>query len=161
MTLGFVFQGVATKLCFRDKSRLKWRFWWAGVCSERVEITPHVWCGANFAAANMTQAASRRRKFPIGVSLRTCPADPHFFRPATMASCEQPTTAYSLWHCACSGTVHAVASSFAFHRWFTATHRSPRVQPMRRRLTTSIWSTQCKESCQRVAYVRFLNLIRA
>ena len=38
-----------------------------------------------------------------------------------------------------SGTVHAVASSFAFHRWFTATHRSPRAQPLRHRLTTSFF----------------------
>ena len=36
--LGFAFQGVASKLCFRDKSQLNWRFWWMGVCSERVEI---------------------------------------------------------------------------------------------------------------------------
>ena len=43
--LGFAFQGVASKLCFRDKSQLKWRFWWMGVCSERVEIIPNVWCG--------------------------------------------------------------------------------------------------------------------
>ena len=43
--LGFAFQGVASKLGFRDKSQLKWRFWWMGVCSERVEIIPHVWCG--------------------------------------------------------------------------------------------------------------------
>ena len=48
--LGFAFQGVASKLCFRDKSQLKWRFWWMGVCSERVEIIPNVWCGANFHA---------------------------------------------------------------------------------------------------------------
>ena len=46
--LGFAFQGVASKLCFRDKSQLKCRFWWMGVCSERVEIIPNVWCGANF-----------------------------------------------------------------------------------------------------------------
>ena len=38
--LGLAFQGVASKLCFRDKSQLKWRFWWMGVCSERVEIMP-------------------------------------------------------------------------------------------------------------------------
>ena len=44
--LGFAFQGVASKLCFRDKSQLKWRFWWMGVCSERVEAIPNVWCGA-------------------------------------------------------------------------------------------------------------------
>ena len=31
--LGFAFQGVASKLRFRDKSQLKWRFWWMGVCS--------------------------------------------------------------------------------------------------------------------------------
>ena len=41
--LGFAFQ----KLGFRDKSQLKWRFWWMAVCSERVEIIPNVWCGAN------------------------------------------------------------------------------------------------------------------
>ena len=40
--LGFAFQGVASKLCFRDKSQLKWRFWWMGVCSKRVEIIPNV-----------------------------------------------------------------------------------------------------------------------
>ena len=40
MPLGFAFQGVASKLCFRDRSQLKWRFWWMGVCSERVEIMP-------------------------------------------------------------------------------------------------------------------------
>ena len=51
--LGFAFQGVAPKLCFRDKSQLKWRFWWMGVCSERVEIIPNVWCGANFVEAHM------------------------------------------------------------------------------------------------------------
>ena len=47
------FQGVASKLCFRDTSQLKWRFWWMGVCSERVEIIPNVWCGANFVEAHM------------------------------------------------------------------------------------------------------------
>ena len=26
--LGFAFQGVTSKLCFRDKFQLKWRFWW-------------------------------------------------------------------------------------------------------------------------------------
>ena len=50
---GFAFQGVASKLCFRDKSQLKCRFWWMGVCSERVEIIPNVWCGANFVEAHM------------------------------------------------------------------------------------------------------------
>ena len=50
--LGFAFQGVASKLGFRDKSQLKWRFWWMGVCSERVEIIPNVWCGANFVEAH-------------------------------------------------------------------------------------------------------------
>ena len=40
--LGFVFQGVASKLCFREKSQLKWRFWWMGVCPERIEIIPNV-----------------------------------------------------------------------------------------------------------------------
>ena len=53
MPLGLAFQGVASKLCFRDKSQLKWRFWWMGVCSERVEIIPNVWCGANFVEAHM------------------------------------------------------------------------------------------------------------
>ena len=80
-----------------------------------------------------------------------------FFRSATMASCKQPTTAYSLWQCARSGTVHAVASSFAFHPWFPATHRSPRAQPMRHRLTTSFSSTQCKESCAVAAVYAALN----
>ena len=51
--LGFAFQGVASKLGFRDKSQLKWRFSWMGVCSERVEIIPNVWCGANFVEAHM------------------------------------------------------------------------------------------------------------
>ena len=51
--LGFAFQGVASKLGFRDKSQLKWRFWWMGVCSERVEIIPNEWCGANFVEAHM------------------------------------------------------------------------------------------------------------
>ena len=51
--LGFAFQGVASKLCFRDKSQLKWRFWWMGVCSERVEIILNVWCGANFVEAHV------------------------------------------------------------------------------------------------------------
>ena len=39
--LGFAFQGVASKLGFRNKSQLKWRFWWMGMCSERVEIIPN------------------------------------------------------------------------------------------------------------------------
>ena len=51
--LGFAFQGVASKLCFRDKSQLKWRFSWMGVCSERVEIILNVWCGANFVEAHV------------------------------------------------------------------------------------------------------------
>ena len=51
--LGFAFQGVASKLCFRDKSQLKCRFWTLGVRSERVEIIPNVWCGANFGEAHM------------------------------------------------------------------------------------------------------------
>ena len=51
--LGFAFQGVASKLCVRDKSQLKRRFWWMGVCSERIEIIPNVWCGANFVEAHM------------------------------------------------------------------------------------------------------------
>ena len=53
VSLGFAFQSVASKLGFRDKSQLKWRFWWMGVCSERVEIIPNVWCGANFVEAHM------------------------------------------------------------------------------------------------------------
>ena len=40
VTLGFAFQAVASKLCFRDKSQLKLRFWWMAVCSERVGIIP-------------------------------------------------------------------------------------------------------------------------
>ena len=40
--LRFALQGVASKLCFRDKSQLKWRFWWTGVCSERAEVIPNV-----------------------------------------------------------------------------------------------------------------------
>ena len=51
--LGFAVQGVASKLCFRDKSQLKFRFWWMGVCSEGVESIPNVWCGANFVEAHM------------------------------------------------------------------------------------------------------------
>ena len=51
--LGFAFQGVAWKLCFRDKSQLKWRFWWIGVCSHRIEIIPNVWCGAHFIEIHM------------------------------------------------------------------------------------------------------------
>ena len=54
VTLGLEFEDVATKLCFRDKSQLKWRFWWMGVCSERVKFIPNVWwCGANFVEAYM------------------------------------------------------------------------------------------------------------
>ena len=59
--LGFTFQGVASKLCFRDKSQLKWRFWWMGVCSERVEIIPNVWCGANFTCDDIVTFRGRRR----------------------------------------------------------------------------------------------------
>ena len=40
LNVAFAFQDVASKLCFRDKSQLKWQFWWMGVCSERVEIIP-------------------------------------------------------------------------------------------------------------------------
>ena len=53
MPLVFAFQGVASKLGFRDKSQLKCRFWWMGVCSERVEIIPNMWCGADFVEAYM------------------------------------------------------------------------------------------------------------
>ena len=53
VTLGFAFQGVASKLCFPDKSQLKWRVWWMGVCSERVDIIPNVWCGALFVAGTV------------------------------------------------------------------------------------------------------------
>ena len=45
--------GISSKLCFRDKSQVKWRFWWMGVCSARVEIIPNVWCGAHFVEAHM------------------------------------------------------------------------------------------------------------
>ena len=38
VTLGFALQAVASKLCFRDRSQLKWRSWWMGVCSERAQI---------------------------------------------------------------------------------------------------------------------------
>ena len=50
---GFAFQGVASKLCVRDKSQLKVRFWWMGVCSARVESIPNVWCGAHFVEAHI------------------------------------------------------------------------------------------------------------
>ena len=36
MPLGFAFQGVASKRCVRDKSQLKWRFWWIGSSGDRV-----------------------------------------------------------------------------------------------------------------------------
>ena len=48
--------GICVSGCgigFRDKSQLKWRFWLMGVCSERVEIIPNVWCGASFVGAHM------------------------------------------------------------------------------------------------------------
>ena len=51
--IGICVSGVVSKPCFRDKSQLKWGFWWMGVCSERVEIIPNVWCGANFVEAHM------------------------------------------------------------------------------------------------------------
>ena len=51
--LEFAFQGVASKLCFRDNSQVKWRFWWMGVCSARVETIPNVWCGAHFVEVHM------------------------------------------------------------------------------------------------------------
>ena len=51
--IGFAFQDIPAKLCFRDKSQLKWRFWWMGACSGRVEIIPNVWCGAIFVEAHM------------------------------------------------------------------------------------------------------------
>ena len=51
--LGFALQGVASKLCFRDKSQVKWRFWWMGVCSARGEIIPNVGCGVHFVEAHM------------------------------------------------------------------------------------------------------------
>ena len=44
--IGIGVQDVAPKLFL-------WRFWWTGVCSERVEIIPNVWCGANFVEAHM------------------------------------------------------------------------------------------------------------
>ena len=53
VTLGFAFQDVARKLCFRDKSQLKWPFWRMGVCSVFRKIIPSVWCGANFVEADM------------------------------------------------------------------------------------------------------------
>ena len=43
VTLGLAFQAVvASKLCFRDKLQLKCRFWWMGVCSERVSKYPYL-----------------------------------------------------------------------------------------------------------------------
>ena len=56
VTLGIAFQGVASKLCFRGKSQLTWRFWWMGVCSERVEVIPNVWCGASANFDNIAEA---------------------------------------------------------------------------------------------------------
>ena len=48
VTLGFTFEDVASKLCFRENLQLKLRFGgWE--CPERVEIIPNVWCGAHFA----------------------------------------------------------------------------------------------------------------
>ena len=46
--LGFAFQGVASKLCFRGASERD-----LGVCSERVETIPNVWRGANFVEAHL------------------------------------------------------------------------------------------------------------
>ena len=51
--IGICVQGVASKLCFRDKSQLKCKFCWMGVCSQRVAIIPNVWFGANFVEAHM------------------------------------------------------------------------------------------------------------
>ena len=51
--IGICVSGCCFALCFRDKSQLKGRFWWMGVCSERVGTIPNVWCGANFVEANM------------------------------------------------------------------------------------------------------------
>ena len=46
--------GRAIGICISEcRSQLKWRFWWMGVCSERVEIIPNVWCGVNFVEAHM------------------------------------------------------------------------------------------------------------
>ena len=43
--LGFAFQGMASKLCFRDKSQVKWRFWWMHVLSTgRNHSKRVVWC---------------------------------------------------------------------------------------------------------------------
>ena len=51
--IGICVSWCGIKLGFRDKSQLTWRFWWMGVCSERVETIPNVWCGANFVEAHM------------------------------------------------------------------------------------------------------------
>ena len=51
VTLGSAFEAIASKLCFRDKSELKWRFRWMGVRGDCVEIIPNVWRGAKFAEA--------------------------------------------------------------------------------------------------------------
>ena len=53
VTLGFAFEAVASKLCFRDKSQLKWRFWWRE-CAQNVSKTFQS-CAvvASFAEANM------------------------------------------------------------------------------------------------------------
>ena len=51
--IGICVSGCGIEACFRDKSQLKWRFGWMGVCSERVEIIPNVWCGANFVEAHV------------------------------------------------------------------------------------------------------------
>ena len=73
MTLGFgfAFQGVASKLCFRDKSQLKLRFCGRGVCSERFEIIPNVWCGANFVEAHIYDVVTFRGRRSI-----LCALDP-------------------------------------------------------------------------------------
>ena len=51
--IGICVSGCGIEALFCDKSQLKWRFWWMGVCSERVEIIPNVWCGVNFVEAHM------------------------------------------------------------------------------------------------------------
>ena len=54
--------GVCISRCCIEASQLKWRFWWTGVCSERVEIIPNVWCGANFVEAHNDIVTFRGRR---------------------------------------------------------------------------------------------------
>ena len=57
VALGFAFQAVLRGCVFRDKFQLKWQIYAilvdVGVCSQRVEVIPNVWCGAHFVEANV------------------------------------------------------------------------------------------------------------